>query len=147
MWVITTFDVWSLLNLLTITLTTDVPVHLHLPFSYERPTARPVYRTFRGVRFFCGFDWHYHIASCIEQIEPGPTLRHTFQWLTDSAFLTAYFFFSEACTWATGSRTSIPMCIQITARPPLFPLIIAGAITPPPIVPPVAPIATSVAIT
>lgn len=63
----------------TITLTTDVPCHLWLFYTFKEPWVHPIAKTSRGLTAPWWAYWCYVNWIVVEQDEPGDTTIHTFQ--------------------------------------------------------------------
>ncbi len=92
-WYPLTIDQTTIPGGFTIVLTTDVPCHLWLFWTYEAPWVHAKSRIERGLAvpwdaYWCFVSWHI-----IDQDEPGDTTLHTFQWLGWVTCQTKYFRF------------------------------------------------------
>lgn len=66
-------------NFQTLQWTSYEPVILWLQWTQEQPTVIPVTRRFRGREYPCGYSVTMPHVNCTRQVEPGPSITHTFE--------------------------------------------------------------------
>lgn len=57
---------------------TSQPDHLFMAWATWKPARHPIYRTVRGKRVLCGYNYIWDTPSIHEQWQPGDTLQHDF---------------------------------------------------------------------
>jgi len=97
LWAPLTISYWQHLQQVTVTLTTEVPCHLWLRWSWQTPLKHPTTRIVRGLPVFSDTYLCFTVYNDIEQNEVGDTLTHTFWlWVFDETTLERqhiYFYF------------------------------------------------------
>ncbi len=91
------------LGTVTITFTTDRPVHAWLRWTKEAPDMHLLSATVRGWTSMKDPYYCFDVYQDIEQDEPGDTLQHTFQWPDWYHCLWRWFYF-----WATSGADITP---------------------------------------
>jgi len=112
LWAPLNISYWQHLQQVTVTLTSDVPCHLWLRWSWSVPRKHPKTDIRRGLPVFSEVYLCFDVYQDIEQNEVGDTLTHTFWlWVFDETTLkrqTIYFYFwGEIATVKSPSETAI----------------------------------------
>ena len=92
-WYMTDFEEWACLETYHIVTLSDVPCHLWLRWSRNRPWKHPKARVFRGLAVMGDVYYCFNAYHDIEQDEAGDTLEHTFTvapWMINQV---RYFYF------------------------------------------------------
>lgn len=85
---------------------TNLPVHFFIRLSGQAPGTRPTFIGKRGLQVYCPPTFPFPGIQGIEQLEPGDTLSHTFNWYGWRPCITRYWIFVDS-GWP-GRFTWIP---------------------------------------
>lgn len=78
-WTVTYLNNDRAATTLTTLAETNHPAHLWMAWATWKPTMRPIYRTVRGKRVFCGYTYVWDTPNLTEQLQSLHTFEHTFK--------------------------------------------------------------------
>lgn len=84
-WILTTHEHARSLHHLFVVSRTNHPAHLFMAWARHPPARRPLWRTVRGTRIFCGYTYWWDTPTLTHQNEPLATFYHTFGPITLAA--------------------------------------------------------------
>lgn len=77
-WVLTSQHRLPGFTTLAVLATTNVEDHLFMAWQYFPPTRVNIWRTIRGQRIHCGYQWRWDNPFLAEQLQSGDTINHSF---------------------------------------------------------------------
>lgn len=98
-----------------VTVVTFVPGHFFLLLSGSRPIITTRYKRNRGILRPCGISIRLAPTTCLEQLEPGNTLFHTFLLPAATLGSIVHYLLTTDCNPANRPSTTVPIAYTYRA--------------------------------
>lgn len=105
--VITSVNCSFVVNTVNLVIKLNFPRDVRLIWSTVHPIKRPLFRTNRGIRRQCGFDWWFAEFTCETDLFPGVKRLHVWQFDVQPIVNTVYMAVVEDCNPTFNEWTSV----------------------------------------